>query len=77
VGAMRGELHSGGGSLACASTPCGGDWLRGGKPGDHSQLSVQSVKVGGAGNVIDILTTAGTARQTQETLRKLWTAVRD
>jgi hypothetical protein len=35
------------------------------------------VKVGGAGNVIDVLTTAGTAKLTQETLRKLWTAVRD
>jgi hypothetical protein len=33
-----------------------------------------SVKVRGAGNVIDILTTAGTAKLTQETLRKLWTA---
>jgi hypothetical protein len=35
------------------------------------------VKVGGAENVIDVLTTTGTARLTQETLRKLWTAVRD
>jgi hypothetical protein len=27
--------------------------------------------------MIDVLTTAGTAKLTQETLRKLWTAVRD
>jgi hypothetical protein len=43
----------------------------------YVRLEAEPVKVGGAENVIDVLITAGTAKLTQETLRKLWTAVRD